>query len=245
MNIILCDDDRHFLTSLENKIQQWAQRSGHFSSIMIYSFTSSEDALDARTHGLQFDALFLDIQIPNEMNGLAMAKEVRQSDEHVPIVFITSYGEYAEEGYFVNALRYLRKPITDKSISECLDLIWRRWSILHSESVLLDLPTQIIHLPVKSILYAEVSGHTCLLKTIDRETPWQFRKSMDYIRNKLSSPVFAQCHRSYIVNLLYIRHIANGTITMVEGTTIPIGRKFQQPFMSQFRNFYLAGRGNV
>lgn len=239
---MLCDDDNLFLSSVEVKIQNWARKNGHMNAIMIYPFTSSEDALEAWNRGLQIDALFLDIQIPNEISGLALAKEIRQSNESVPIVFVTSYGEFAEEGYIVNALRYLRKPISEDAIFGCLDIIWRRWTLIHADYILLDLPTQIIRLPPSSILYVEVSGHTCVLKTVDRESAYQFRQTMQYIRKKLSPPLFAQCHRSFIVNLMYIRHISYGCITMADGLTIQIGRKYQKEFMQQFRAFYLTGR---
>ena len=63
MNIILCDDEPLFLSSLEQKIGQWAQKNGRVNNILISKFTSSEDMLDAWEHGMQIDALFLDIQI--------------------------------------------------------------------------------------------------------------------------------------------------------------------------------------
>lgn len=129
MNIILCDDEPLFLSSLEQKIGQWAQKNGRVNNILISKFTSSEDMLDAWEHGMQIDTLFLDIQIPGEMNGLSAAKQIRATNDYLPIVFITSFAQYAEEGYEVSALRYLRKPVTEDAVSQCMDIIWRRWSL--------------------------------------------------------------------------------------------------------------------
>ena len=159
MNVIICDDERMFLTSIEQKVMQWAQKNGHSNGIVVHTFTSTEDLLDAWEHGLQIDVVFLDIQVPGELSGLAVAKEIHSNNEYIPIVFITSYGEYAEEGYVVNALRYLRKPVSERAIAECMDILWRRWELQHRECVMIELPTQVLRLPVQSILYAEVSGH--------------------------------------------------------------------------------------
>lgn len=241
MNVIICDDEKMFLTSIESKIKAWAHKNDHIRGLMLYTFTSGEDLLDAWQHGLQVDALFLDIQIPGELSGLAVAKEIHRSNEYIPIVFITSYGEYAEEGYVVNALRYLRKPVSEQAIAECMNILWRRWILQHTECVVVDLPTQVLRLPVKSILYVEVRGHYCILKTTDSEQEYRFKQPLESIRKKLPIHLFVQCHRSYIVNLMYIRHIAAGNMTMADGTVLQIGRMYQTQLMKQFRHYYFEG----
>ena len=243
MNIVICDDEKLFLSSIEQKINTWAEKNGHTKAIITHRFTSSEDMLDAWEHGMQVDAVFLDIQIPGELNGLAVAKQIRETNDYLPIVFITSYGQYAEEGYVVNAMRYLHKPVTQDAIEDCMNLIWRRWTLQHSDCVLLDLPNQILCLPVSSILYAEISGHTCSVQTTSRSEPYLFRQSMTYIQKKLSSALFVQCHRSFLVNLMYIRHITGHSLIMADGKEIPLGRKYLSAFMTEFRRYYLKGDG--
>lgn len=241
MNVILCDDEKLFLASIKQKIISWAQKNEHSGSIMVHTYTSSEDLLDAWEHGLQVDALFLDIQIPGELNGLALAKEIHRVNEYIPIVFITSYGEYAEEGYVVNALRYLRKPVSQQAISECMNILWRRWELQHTECIVVDMPTQVLRLPVNAILYVEVLGHYCIIKTSENEQGYRLRQPLENIRKKLPLHLFVQCHRSYIVNLMYIRHITNGGITMADSSILPIGKNFQHNLMKEFRNYYLEG----
>lgn len=241
LHIVLCDDEKLFLTSVEQKIKAWAQKTGHTSGLMLHTFTSSEDLLDAWEHGMQIDALFLDIQIPGEMNGLAVAKEIHRVNEYIPIVFITSYGEYAEEGYVVNALRYLRKPVSDQAISECMHILWHRWELQQTDSVVLDMPNQILRLPVNSIFYVEVLGHYCIIRTVDDNKEYKLKQSLETIRRKLPSQLFVQCHRSYLVNLMYIRHITSGSITMANGEVIQLGRVYQSQLMKLFRQFYLEG----
>ena len=77
MNIIIVDDEKVYLQSIEHKLNDWCHKNAQCSGIMLYSFTSSEDAADEIRKGLQVDAAFLDIEIPGEMNGMSFANEIR------------------------------------------------------------------------------------------------------------------------------------------------------------------------
>lgn len=243
MNIIICDDDKLYLNSAQDKINAWADRTGHRSDLRTHLFTSGEDMLDAWHHGLPVDALFLDIRIPFEMNGLAVAGEIHSFNERIPVVFMTDYGEYAAEGYKVNALRFLHKPITASAIDECMDLIWHRWSLQNEDCILLDTPSQLLRLPTGSILYLEMKGHYCSLSTTSNITPnYQFKLPLRQIQEKLPQELFAQCHRSYIINLLYIRCIEKAGITMSNNAIIPISRSYQKEFLERFRRFCIGGK---
>ncbi len=102
------------------------------------AFASSEELLYAWENVLEMDMLFLDIQIPGEMSGLEVAKAIRKVDSQICIAFTTSYSEYACEGYSVSALRYLRKPIADEQLFECLDIAYQQWVYRQDSSIFLD-----------------------------------------------------------------------------------------------------------
>lgn len=241
MNLILCDDEPVFLDSLRQKILHWAEKSGHAGGIMLHTFTSSEDMLEAWRRGMTADALFLDIEIPGEMSGLAAAKEIHRINAYLPIVFITNYGEYAQEGYKVNALRYLRKPVSDDALCECMDILWHRWSLRHTDCIVLDMPGQMLRLPEDAILYVEASGHSCTLKTSDNAQEYKCKQSLEALRKKLPAQLYVQCRRNFIVNLRYIRNIRSGNITMANGEIIPMSRGYQAQLIRRFREYYLGG----
>lgn len=241
MNLILCDDEAVFLDALRQKIMYWAEVSGHASSIILHTFTSSEDLLDAWHHGMIADAFFLDIQIPGELSGLAVAKEIHSINEYLPIVFITNFGEYAEEGYKVNALRYLHKPVTQKAVSECMDILWKRWSVRNTDCILIETPSHILRLPINAIIYVEVLGHYCILHMTDNHQTYRVKKALDVLRRKLPNSLFVQCHRSFIVNILYIRNISDGGITMSNGMVLQMSRNYQSQLIQQFRQYFLGG----
>lgn len=241
MNIIIVDDEKNYLQSVEAKINGWIHKNAHCSSIMLYTFTSSEDAADAIRKGLQVDAVFLDIELPGEMNGLALANEIHSHNEHIPIIFITNYAEYALEGYKVNALRFLHKPVTDQAIYECLDIAWKRWNLLNSNCITLDIGTQALRIPIDNIIYIEVLGHYCTLVTTDNKQIYKIRMTLNEISSKLPAQIFAQIHRCYIVNLMYVRHINGNSIFMSNGNELIISRTYRNELMKKFREFYLKG----
>ena len=110
MRVIICEDERCFQEALCNAIEEWKELTNH-QDVSCICFDSSEDLLASWEGGLSAELLFLDIQIPGELSGMALAKKIRQHDQTVSIVFVTNYADYVYEGYVVNALRYLKKPI--------------------------------------------------------------------------------------------------------------------------------------
>ena len=241
MNLVLCDDEQIFLNALQQKIMHWAEQTGHDGGIMLRAFTSSEDLLEAWMHGMAVDALFLDIEIPGEMSGLAVAQAIHNRNPYMPMVFITNYSEYAQEGYKVNALRYLHKPVSAQALGECLDILWHRWSLRNVDGIVLDLPGQILRFPEDAILYIEASGHYCTFKTTDSRQAYQCKLSLEALGKKLPPHLYVQCRRNYIVNIRYIRNIKGGNLTMANGEIIPMGRNYQAQLIRKFRQYYLGG----
>ena len=80
-----------------------------------------------------------------------------------------------------------------------------------------------------------------MIKTTDSEQVYKLKLPLDTIRQKLPDRLFVQCHRSFIVNLMYIRHMTNSSLTMADGTQMQIGRLYQPQLMKQFRLYYLGG----
>lgn len=238
MNLIICDDEQRFLDILEAMIYDWAKQKMYDNTLIVHRFTSSKDVLRAWKDGMQIDALLLDIQIPGEMSGLKLAKEIHAQNEYLPVAFITDYGEYAEEGYTVNALRYLRKPVTRRTLFECLDLFWHYRTIRDAQSIVLNLPTQYLRLPLDAILYIEVQGHYCNVHTTDQKGIYRVRKAFGDIKASLQNGIFAQCHRSFIVNIKYIRRITNGEVILVNQESIPISRTHHSSFLRLVRQYY-------
>lgn len=238
MNIVICDDESVYRKSIIEKIQNWARNNYRDEMITVRSFSSSEELLDAWEKGMRIDMLFLDIQIPHELSGMEIAKRINSIDEYIPIVFVTNYIEYACEGYLVNALRYVMKPIEQGKINECMDIAWNRWQLLQAESLRIESGKQIIIMPIKNIVMIESFGHILRIYSTTISNEIEVRARLKEYVQKLPKGMFSQCHKSYVVNIMFVRKIRSNEVTLASGKSIPLGRKFAMDFLAAFNNYY-------
>lgn len=225
MNIFLCDDNRNDLQTLHDFIACWTDEKQLEASVNITQYTSSEDMMAAMGKGQSADLLFLDIRIPGEESGLTVADHIRSANPSAAIVFVTQFAEYACAGYRVNALRYLNKPVSYEQVAECLDIAYRQWKCSQSSFSFVVSNGQISKIPHREILYAAISGHYLDIILCSGQTI-RTRQALKNALPQLATEGFIQCHRSYIINLQYVRSITRQETIMSDDKRIPIGRGY-------------------
>ena len=236
MIVVICDDDKAFLDTLKGQIEDWAEKYQPKGSIMIKQFQSSEDLLEMFQNGMSIDCLMIDVRIQGEISGLEVAERIFHQDESIPIVFVSNYAEYAMEGYHVNAIRYLKKPITQEDVNECMRLSLSRIASRKDQTLSLITPSQSIHVPIRSVIYAEAVSHALKIITNGK---YEIRASLELLESRLPDSGFVRCHRSYLINLQYMRKYRSGKVTLVTGDEIPVGRKYLPQFTEKFRQYYV------
>ena len=117
LRIAVCDDNPEFLQRAADMIERWSRESG--TSAELFRFDNG-DALITKNTAVRMDIIILDIIMPLQ-NGIDAAKELRQSDKAVKIIFLTSSPEFALDSYEVKAQGYLLKPVTFEKMKESLD----------------------------------------------------------------------------------------------------------------------------
>lgn len=241
MRILICDDDRQYSAAIEAAIARWAERQT-MAAIHVDTYASSEDMLDSLRNKVVYDIAFLDIQFPGEMNGLQAARELRSLNAQMTIVFISNYEEYAVDGYKVNALRFFYKPISDNQVFECMDIAYRQWRLLMNTYLLVESRQQLYRIPYRSILYIDSQAHYITIHTVHKEEEEiTVRKRLAEIMADLPSEMFAQCHRSFAVNLLFIQKISGRQIVLTDGTEIPMSPRNRDDVLTRFKYFFQGG----
>ena len=162
MRVIVCEDERFFQKSICEQIDQWIHKT-HHEDVNVTLFSSSEDLLDGWQKGIDADILFLDILFHNEMNGLEIAKKIRETDSAVPIVFVTNSDAFVKDGYTVRAFRYLNKPICYEDIAICLDVAYMQYTLAHNEYLIISDAGQRLALRHGEILFIEVQSPYVLI----------------------------------------------------------------------------------
>ena len=115
--IAICDDEEKQRAYIKSLVEGWLRQTFHHTKIQEYA--SSEQFLFEQAYD-RTQILFLDIEM-EKMDGIALAREIRKHNRQMQIIFVTGYMEYIQEGYDVEALHYLLKPVSQEKIDSVLD----------------------------------------------------------------------------------------------------------------------------
>ena len=232
MRIALCDDSREFLDQMMGLMERWSEQSGIQTE--IYCFDHG-DALLAKSTEFHMDVIFLDIIMPL-LNGMDTAKELRQRDSAVKIVFLTSSPDFALDSYFVKAQDYLLKPVTYERIREVLD---ECSTTLHIEpkSIVLKTNLGFQKIYLHNIEFAEAQNKKVLFylrtgQVITTITPFHVVEDQF-----MEEDGFFKCHRSYLVYLPNVDHFSMTEIITKTGRSIPIARGYGKSFKEAYFTF--------
>ena len=228
MRITICEDMDFYLAPIQKAIQHWMSVSGH-TDVIVTVFKSSEDLLQRIETKFEEDLLFLDIQIKGEMNGIELAHKIRQLGLDTVIVFCTNFPQYVYEGYTVNALRFLPKPVSESDISYCCDYVYNRLSIESKNT-----------LAIISAGKRYVS-HCIYISTTITSAPLKINATLSDIISSLPQELFIPCHRSYIVNVAHIRLITRTECLLSGNISIPISRTYTLSINQAFDRYHQGG----
>lgn len=241
MHVIICDDELLYQSAIKKSVESWSKNSGH-ADIQITVFHSSEELFEYFERGGNADLLFLDIEIPREISGLTLAHNLRAINTEISIVFITNYDEYVYEGYTVNALRFLRKPVNDDEIYFCCSYVYNRLALTHADSIAFFSGNLRITLRYLEILYIESHSHTLDIFTTGRSKPLKISSRLTDVLALLPSKLFVFCHRSYIVNIAHIRLLTRTNLVLSNKDTLPVSRTYVTQLNQAYDNYFRGGK---
>lgn len=213
----ICDDEQAQIEYMVSLVSAWSRQSGH--SCEIRTFASAEAFLFAYEEDKVFDILLLDIEM-RTISGIDLAKRIRSDNNRVEIIFITSHFEFVCEGYEVDALHYLVKPIPEDKLFSVLSKAAGRLSV-EPPSVILTCDGETIRLYETQILYVEAFRHYLSIHT--RDQVYQIKENISSFEQKLSSGFF-RTHRSYLVSLKSITRISRTSVCLGDVLELPLAR---------------------
>ncbi|MGN0634057.1 MAG: LytR/AlgR family response regulator transcription factor [Oscillospiraceae bacterium] len=227
MRIAICDDDNTQVKALKNLLYSRNDR------ILIDEYNSGEQFLFEYEDN-PCDLLLLDIEMDG-INGMELAKKLRSKGDMLPIIFITGFSEYMSDGYDVEALHYLLKPVDSQKLFSVLDKYLSKKQN-KSLGIIVKTAEATTHISFDDIIYIEAQGRKTLVKLISADT-LECENGIGYLSDKLSDS-FVRCHRSYIVNLRYVRSIGKTEIALDSGESLPLSRRLYKEINDRFIGFY-------
>lgn len=214
--IAICDDDPAAREYVHGMVTRWGAAAGH--EVRADSFPSAESFLFHYAGENDYEILLLDIEM-EKMDGVTLAKKIREQDDTLEIVFITGYSDYIAEGYEVAALHYLMKPVKEEKLFAVLDRAAQK--LAKNEKVLhFDLGGDMVRVPIHKLRYAEVYGNYV---TLHAHTDVTVKMTLGELEKQLDDR-FYRVGRSAIVNLTQISRVTKTEIKLTDGTAIPLPR---------------------
>ena len=219
IKIAFCDDDMEVLHQMNELIDRY--RVERNEDITYAAFQSPFELLTEIEKGIRPDILFLDVVMPGQ-NGMDVAKEIRQYDTNMKIIFLTSSPEFAVESYSVGAYFYQLKPIWEESFFRLMDAVLAECEKKKKNSLILRSKDGITRIDLQQLEYCEVLGRK-LLFHLENGAVLESAGSLDDLAGQLMQHSnFFRPHRSFLVNMEYIQNISSRSIKMVNDAEIPI-----------------------
>lgn len=225
MNIALCEDEQEQQEILRNLIADWMEQTK--LAVNASFFTSGEQFLASWDSGINYDIVFFDIQL-NGMDGLKAARKIRERDELLTLVFLTSRIEYVLKGYEVNAWRYLIKPVHAAEFFQCLNKA-KEMSDRNQQVLIIRNENRYCKVAYDSVLFLESFGHYVEIHTT--LGTYQMRAGISQMEMKLPNQFF-RCHRSYLINLNFVKEVMDQQVKVGE-EWISISPKKRAKLMSR------------
>lgn len=219
IKIAFCDDDMEVLHQMNELLDRY--RVERNEDITYAAFQSPFELLTEIEKGIRPDILFLDVVMPGQ-NGMDVAKEIRQYDTNMKIIFLTSSPEFALESYSVGAYFYQLKPIWEESFFRLMDSVLAECEKKKKNSLILRSKDGITRIDLQQLEYCEVLGRK-LLFHLENGAVLESAGSLDDLAGQLMQySNFFRPHRSFLVNMEYIQNISSRSIKMVNDAEIPI-----------------------
>lgn len=235
LNIAIVEDESAHADLLVRYIGEWS--ANNHIRCRFQEFPNAESFLFEWEENRVWDALFFDIQMP-DMNGVDLARRIREQDGRVAIVFTTGITDYLQEGYEVAALHYLVKPLDKQKVAICMErIVDGREQEVDGQVCLVETEGASMRIRAKDIVYIEAFSHETEVHV--KEAVYRVREGIGVWQERLSgSGLFVLCHRSYLVNLLYVARIDKSEVVLDGGERIPLSRRSHRAVNEAFIRFY-------
>lgn len=222
MRIAVCDDEEKFRMQAKEIIDKLAGSL----DVIVDAYSDGRKLLEAFDKK-PYDVLFLDIEMP-VMDGITLAKKLRERSDSIYIVFLTGHVEYALEGYEVNALRYLTKPVQEAKLSEVLRFVMDKNVSKRQLMIKEDGDETLIN--VSDIIYMEAQNQYVMIYTTGGEH--LIRYNIGDFEAELKNDDFFRIHRGYLVSLAKVKKLVKSEV-VIEGMNgelkLPVSRSNIKP----------------
>lgn len=217
INVIICDDNALFLNNLAQSIERVADFEHR-----IFAFESASKLLTNTEEAFKsnISLLLTDIEMP-DINGIELAKNLKELYPLLQTIFITNYPEYVEKAFDVEPVHYIIKPINDEKLRIALNKAAEQLQKQTKNCLQIKTKDRFIRIPYSKIKYIESVGRKAIVFDLNKNT--DVPKKLDDLE-KILPECFLRVHKSYLININMVEQIKNYKITLFSGDVIPVSK---------------------
>lgn len=225
--IAIIEDDIFELNQMYETLKQYCQQNN--LEIQIDKYSDSTQFL----FDIKYDALFLDIIMPN-IDGITLAKKILRHYEPL-FIFITHKSSLMLDTFSVHAYNFIPKTNLEKRLIPVFEEVVDKLSKIN-QKVSFKTSQGIVCCLLKDIIYIEINNHT--LHIVTKEKTYQCRITLKSIISKINHPSFVLVNQSTLINLDCIKNYQHPAITMINGQTVYVSRNYQKEFKNHLFKYY-------
>lgn len=235
IRIAIVEDEKEYQEMFLEYVERYAKERALEIETDVFS-----DGLDlTEEYSASYQGILLDIKMKHQ-DGISAAHKIREHDNEVVIMFITTLAQYAIHGYEVGAIDYVLKPVEYEKFAVRFSKLIKRIEQRSNEYLLLKAENGTDKVLLKHIKYMEVNHHTLNICAEDvitqKEKKYSIRKSISAMEKELANAGFARCDQSVLVNVRAISSIKKDTV-IIGDKTFPISRSKRKPFLNAVASF--------
>lgn len=230
VKVAVCDDDIRFTGEFERMVCHMSKNQNLSVDIDVF-FNGIELVDKILEEKIKYDLIFLDIEMKS-MDGITVARKIREADEIVLIIYVTSHTSYAIEAYEVQPFQFLVKPLERKSFQRYFVKAYKK--IISGDSYFrYKYGKDTYKILVKDILYFQSKRRVVFIHRIDGSVVKYYEKLNELeTKFKVSKIDFWRIHQSYMVNTMYVVRKSYDQIELINGKVF---------FISEDRRKEVAG----
>lgn len=219
MRIAICDDEEIYRVELKTILDKLLINVDYD----IDTFDDGRQLMESFSKA-PYDLVFLDIEMP-AVDGITLAKSIRSRSENVFIVFLTGHIEYALEGYEVNALRYLTKPVDIGKLKEVIRYVQEKQG--SARQLIIREDGEEILIDIGDVIYMESMNQN--VRIVSAKGEHVIRYNIGDFEEQLKNDGFFRIHRGYLISLSKVKKLVKSDVIMEDGTALPVSRSNLKP----------------
>lgn len=228
IKIAICDDEPVMCEQLEQKVASVLKRWKE-----SFQITRCTNAVQFLYGPMDYDLIFLDIQMPN-LDGIRLAKQLREKSFEGVLIFVTVLTECMLDAFEVEAMDYLCKPVDEKRLERALMRSLKRLRQKEERSLSVQTMNWCRNIKLRDIYYCEVVNRKIYLHLKDGVLEY-YGKIKEVERQ--TAPDLIRCHRSFLVNPEHLREYKDGQAILENGERVPVSKSSHALFMKKMMEY--------